>query len=92
MCVATQRPLEEVFPARVAGGVSPFHNIFTRKMVGSFTESEARRFLMARLQNTGVTFAEHEVLHLVTGSHCHPAKLQQLAKELFDKHINSSGH
>lgn len=90
MCVATQSPLEDVFPARAAGGVSPFHNIFTRKTVGLFTESEARRFLTARLQNTGVTFAERDVARLIANSHCHPAKLQQLAKELFDIRIKFS--
>jgi hypothetical protein len=90
MCVATQRPLEEVFPPRTAGGVSPFHNIFTRKMVGAFTESEARRFLTVRLQNTGITFTEREVVHLITESHCQPAKLQRLAKDLFDEKVSDA--
>ncbi|GEM_PF-2457975 len=88
MCVATQRPLEEVFPPRTAGGVSPFHNIFTRKTVGSFTEAEARRFLAARLLGTGITFTERDVARLIAESHCHPAKLQQAAKVLFDDYVN----
>ncbi len=83
MCVATQHPLEEVFPPRTTGGVSPFHNIFTRKIVGAFTEAEARRFLVARLLDTDVTFTEREVTRLIAESHCHPARLQQLAKALF---------
>ncbi len=83
LCLATQRPLEEVFPARTPGGVSPFHNIFTRKFVGPFTEAEARAFLTARLANTGVTLTAHEIEHLLLESQCHPAKLQMLAKELY---------
>jgi hypothetical protein len=86
MCVATQIPLEEVFLPRVKGSVSPFHNIFTRKSIGAFTEAEARRFLAERLQNTGVAFTEHDVARLIAESNCHPAKLQQAAKALFDEH------
>lgn len=90
MCVATQRPLEEVFPPRVKGGVSPFHNIFTRKMVGAFTEAAARRFLAARLQGTGITFSEREIARLINESNCHPAKLQRLAKDLFDEKVSDA--
>jgi len=85
LCLATQHPLEEVFPARTPGGVSPFHNIFTRKFVGPFTEAEARAFLTARLANTGVTLTAHEIEHLLLESQCHPAKLQTLAKALFEE-------
>ena len=83
LCLATQRPLEEVFPARTPGGVSPFHNVFTRKFVGPFTEAEARAFLTARLANTSVTFTVRETERLLLESQCHPAKLQELAKELY---------
>ncbi|CAG0927165.1 hypothetical protein TFLX_00399 [Thermoflexales bacterium] len=87
MCVATQSPLEEVFPPRVKGSVSPFHNIFTCKIVSPFSEVEARRFLAARLQGTGVTFTEREVARLINDSHCHPARLQQLARTLFEEKV-----
>lgn len=90
MCVATQCPLEDVFPPRVKGGVSPFHNIFTRKSVGAFSEAEARRFLAVRLQNTGIIFTEREVTRLITESRCHPARLQQAAKALFDEYPSST--
>ena len=42
MCLATERPLEEVFPTRTPGGVSPFYNIFTVKSLGPYTRAEAR--------------------------------------------------
>jgi hypothetical protein len=90
MCVATQRPLEDVFPPREKGGVSPFHNIFTRKIVGTFSEAEARRFLVARLQNTGITFTERDMARLIAESQCHPAKLQRLAKDLFDEKVSNA--
>ncbi len=84
MCVASQRPLEKVFPPR--GTVSDLPNIFTRKVIGPFTESEARRFLAARLQGAGVAFTERDVARLIAESQCHPARLQQAAKALFDEY------
>ncbi len=84
LCLATQHPLEEVFPARASSGVSPFHNIFTRKTLGPFTEAEARSFLDARLSGTGIVFDVPEIERLWIESMGHPAKLQRLAKELFE--------
>jgi hypothetical protein len=83
LCLVSRRTLEEVFPARTPGGVSPFHNIFTVKTLGPFTEAEAREFLAARLANTGVSFAEYEIERLLAESRCHPARLQALARALF---------
>ncbi len=88
MCVASQRPLEQVFPPR--GTLSDLHNIFTRKTIGSFTESEARRFVVARLQSTGISFTEREVTRLIGESKCHPAKLQHLARDLFDEKVSDA--
>jgi hypothetical protein len=88
MFVASQRPLEQVFPPR--GTVSDMHNIFTRKVIGPFTESEAHLFLAARLQNTVITFTEREVARLISESHCHPGKLQRLAKDLFDEKVSDA--
>jgi len=89
MCLVTQRPLEEVFPPRLAGGVSPFHNVFTRKSIGPFSEAEGRRFLTSRLAPTSVTFSEREIERLLRDSKCQPAELQRLAKALFDEKIES---
>jgi hypothetical protein len=84
MCLATDRPLVEVFPARTPGGVSPFHNIFTVKALGPFTEAEARECIAACLANTDVTFTDREIERLLAASHCHPAKLLARAKALFE--------
>jgi hypothetical protein len=84
MCLATDRPLDEVFPARTPGGVSPFHNIFTLKTLGPFTEDEARDCILACLANTGVIFTEREIDRLLIESDCYPAALQARARALFE--------
>lgn len=84
MCLATVQPLVKVFPARTPGGVSPFHNIFTEKTLGHFTEAEARDCIAARLATTGVTFSECEIERLMAESQCHPARLLAQAKQLFE--------
>ncbi len=81
LCVATQRPLEEVFPPRAPNGLSPFYNVFTRKIIERFTEAEARRLLTTRL----VTLSERDIERMLRESQCHPAQLQRLAKELYDQ-------
>lgn len=83
MCLASDRTLEELFPARTPGGVSPFHNIFTVKALGPFTYAEAREFLAARLAHTGVSFTEREIERLLNESRCHPARLQAMGSVLF---------
>jgi len=85
MCLATERPLEEVFPTRTPGGVSPFYNIFTVKSLGPYTQPEARGLLAARAASSGVAFTEQEIERLLTESQCHPAKLQAMAKALFEQ-------
>jgi hypothetical protein len=87
MCLATERRLDDVFPSRTPGGVSPFHNIFTVKILGAYTPVEARDFLAARLAGTGVSFTEREIERLLAESYCHPAKLQAGAKALFEERM-----
>ena len=88
LCLASQRPLVDVFPARTANGLSPFHNIFVEKTLGPFTEPEARLFLAQRLLDTAVQFTPTEIDNLLRQSQCHPAQLQRLAKLLFDRYVN----
>ncbi len=87
MCLATRRPLVELFPARSPGGVSPFHNIFATKHLPPFTETDARAFLTHRLAPTGLSFSEAEIERLLSHSQGHPAKLQALAKALFAEKV-----
>jgi hypothetical protein len=85
MCLAAERPLAEVFPAQTAGGVSPFHNIFTLKNLDPFTETESREFIATRLANTPVSFSDREIERLLIESRGHPAALQAGAKALFEE-------
>jgi hypothetical protein len=87
MCLATDHLLVEVFPSRTPGGVSPFHNIFTVKTLGPFTEAEIRDCLSAYLDGTGVAFSEREIERLVIESHGHPLKLQEKARDLFEEKV-----
>jgi hypothetical protein len=87
MCLVTDRPLEEVFPARTPGGVSPFHNIFTIKTLGPFSEAEARDCIATCLARTDVAFTEREIERLLAESHCRPARLLAQAKELFEDKV-----
>ena len=86
MCLASQQPLTEVFPARTPGGVSPFHNIFVTKEIGPFSEAETRGLLLHCLQGTPVQFTATEIAQLLAESGGHPARLQQLAYALFDQY------
>ena len=90
MGLVTQHPLETVFPARTPGGVSPFHNIFTRKFIGPFAEAEARAFLASRLEGASIAFTPPEIERLLAESAYHPAKLQRLAKALFEEKADVS--
>jgi hypothetical protein len=87
MALATQHPLEQVFPTHTSGRVSPFHNIFTTKVLGPFSEVEVREFLAARLTNTDVAFSEVEIEQLLAESQGYPARLQQIAKALFAEKV-----
>jgi len=82
LAVASHRPLEEIFPP--SSDTSPFHNIFARKRLGPFTSQDARAFLRHRLRGTGVVFAPEEIERLVMESSGHPARLQELAYDLFE--------
>ncbi|HID54792.1 MAG TPA: trypsin-like serine protease [Anaerolineae bacterium] len=86
MCLASQQPLTEVFPARTPGGVSPFHNIFVTKEIGPFSEENARGLLLSGLQGTPVQFTAAEIEQLLADSEGHPARLQQMAYALFNQY------
>ena len=86
LCVASRRPLTEVFPSDTTPrGVSPLHNIFNNKTLGPFDETEARDFLTERLAPTGVIFDEDEMEQLMRVSGGHPAELQRRAREWFEE-------
>lgn len=87
LCLASQRPLVELFPSHTPGGLSPFYNIFVEKPLGPFSEAEARAFLARQLAGTVVQFTPLEIESLLRESRGHPAHLQRLAKALFDRYV-----
>lgn len=89
MGLATQHELIEVFPPRPDNRLSPLINIFDTVKIGPFSPAEVRAFLASRLANTSVTFTETEVEYLLTESQGHPARLQQMAKALFEDKVTS---
>lgn len=87
LCIASQKPLDEVFPAQ-QNDVSPFHNIFSKKKMAPFSEEVARDFLNSRLAPTGVQFSDGEVERVLQESAGHPASLQKLARDLYKKYVD----
>ncbi len=83
LAVASHRPLVEVFPPSSA--TSPFHNVFTEKRLGPFTRKDARDFLAHRLRGTEIAFMPAQAERLVQESGGHPARLQRLAYDLFER-------
>jgi hypothetical protein len=88
LCLASQRPLVDVFPARTTNGLSPFHNIFVEKTLGPFSQVETHAFLAKQLANTPVQFKPEEIDNLFHKSQGHPAQLQRLARSLFERYVN----
>ena len=85
LCLATHRPLIEVFAPRSPGALSPFHNVFTEKPLSGFTPAEMRDFLAQRLRDTGATLNDDDLAHLLAASAGgHPARLQAAARRWFD--------
>lgn len=86
--VATRRPVSLVFPTQegVEPRLSEFHNIFTQKSLGPFSDAEARDCVLRRLVGTGVAFSAAELVQLIAESRGHPARLQVAAKALYDAH------
>ena len=87
LCIASQKPLDEVFPTQL-NDVSPLHNIFSVKKMSPFSEEVAGAFLNTRLVQTGVQFSDMEVERLLQESKGHPARLQRLARQLFKQYVN----
>lgn len=83
LCVASQRPMVEVFPPLVEEGVSPFHNVFIEWRVPLFSEAQTTAFLHWRLQGTGVVFNPAELAHIWQTSRGNPAQVQRAAWRLF---------
>jgi hypothetical protein len=85
LVVASHRPLNELF-ADSHDGTSPLYNICHPFNVPPFSRDEARAFIAARLQGTGVRFSQDELADLLEQSQHHPARLQQAAADLYRRY------
>lgn len=81
LAAASHASLVTVFPPR--DQTSPLHNAFTEYRLQPFSTDEARNFLAARLENTGVAFSESEVAVLLAQSGGNPGQLQRAARTLY---------
>lgn len=88
LVTASQKPLRDLFPDSPSR-TSPLADICRQIDVKPFTWNEARQFLIDRLKGTDVSFSPCQIEELLKKSSCHPARLQQLAAELYrDLQIN----
>lgn len=84
LVTASRTPLDELFPDDQYA-TSPFFNIFQQIQLPVFSEEVASQFLKNRLQGSSVQFSDDQIQTLIQNSGGHPAKLQQLAKNLYSE-------
>jgi hypothetical protein len=85
LVIASSQPLDELFPD-AEGMTSPLNGICHPLDVQPFSRDEARAFLAASLQGTGVRFSEDEIADLLEQSQRRPSRLQQAAAELYRRY------
>lgn len=87
LVVASQRPLKELFPDS-SFRTSPLAGFCQQIEVKPFsTISDVGHFLNSRLQPTGITFSEAQIMELLEKSQGYPAHLQREAADLYDRLI-----
>jgi hypothetical protein len=67
---------------------SPFFNIFANLIVQPFNESECQELVTAYLEDTGMTFSETELKHLIEMSGGFPSLLQIACYLLFNAYLD----
>jgi hypothetical protein len=84
LVIASQKPLIDLFPDSPYT-TSPLAGICQQIDVKPFSSDEARRFLVYRLEGTGVSFSEDEIQELLQQSNGNPGRLQIKAAELYHR-------
>lgn len=80
LILASRRPLAEILPQ---GKTSPLVNVLSRVKLGALDDKESRQLLETYLEPTKVVFPDEEIDGILRRSEGHPAKIQELARELF---------
>ncbi len=82
LVTASQKPLKDLFPDSPYR-TSPLAGICHQINVEPFSSDEVRRFLIHRLEGTGVSFSDNQIQQLLTESSGHPGHLQRAAAALY---------
>ncbi len=89
LAIASRSPLASLFPDSPELD-SPLAGICRQLDVLPFDEEITRAFLLHRLQDTEIRFSEPEIIRLFVETKGHPARLQQLAADLYRLKQNRS--
>lgn len=84
LVIASRSPLARLFPDSPELD-SPLAGICRQLDVKPFSPEVARKFLLNRLEGTGVSFKEEQINKLISKTEGHPAKLQDEAATLYRK-------
>jgi hypothetical protein len=82
LVIASRSPLAHLFPDSPELD-SPLAGICRQLDVEPFSSDIARRFLLDRLEGTGISFTEEQINDLISKTEGHPAKLQDEAAKLY---------
>lgn len=88
LLIASHSPLAELFPDSPLE-VSPLAGICHTIEMLPFSKQEVYAFIETRLHSTGRQFTETEIETIWQESQGHPAKIQQVAKALFEQSITT---
>ncbi|MBD2150929.1 ATP-binding protein [Pseudanabaena sp. FACHB-1277] len=84
LVVAARTPLDRLFPdSHESGMTSPFQGICVRVELNTWHRETVQRFIISKLENTGVCFSDAEIEKLWQDSQGHPQKLMKACFDLY---------
>lgn len=89
LVIASRSPLARLFPDSPELD-SPLAGICRQLDVKPFSPDVARKFLLSRLEGTGVSFTEEQINELIDNTEGHPAELQDEAATLYRKLMHNA--
>ena len=90
LVVATCMPLDHLFPdSDERGMTSPFQGICLRVELKPWQEETVRKFVVTRLENTGISFTKADMEKLWRESQGHPQKLMKVCFDLYRQYCEN---
>jgi len=90
LVVATCMPLDHLFPdSDERGMTSPFQGICLRVELKPWQEETVRKFVVTRLENTGISFTKADMEKLWRESQGHPQKLMKACFDLYRQYCEN---